>query len=70
MPVRVSKIAMAVVCTNVTSTARSPKPVVLVDTMSASPRESGLVQQLFDFMLTDQVPERIFGHKAYDSDSA
>jgi transposase len=41
---------------------------VAVDTMSASPHESTLVQQLFDFMLTEETPERIIGDKAYDSD--
>lgn len=41
---------------------------VSVDTMSASPHECTLVQRLFDFMLTTEVPERIIGDKAYDSD--
>jgi|LakMenE01Jun11ns_1017448.scaffolds.fasta_scaffold9680439_1 transposase len=41
---------------------------VAVDTMSASPHESTLVQHLFDFMLTKETPERIIGDKAYDSD--
>lgn len=41
---------------------------VAVDTMSASPHESTLVQSLFDFMLTEQTPPRIIGDKAYDSD--
>ena len=41
---------------------------VAVDTMSASPHESTLVQHLFDFMLTEGTPERIIGDKAYDSD--
>jgi transposase len=41
---------------------------VAVDTMSASPHESQLVQHLFDFMLTEETPERIIGDKAYDSD--
>ena len=41
---------------------------VAVDTMSASPHESTLVQGLFDFMLTEQTPERLIGDKAYDSD--
>lgn len=40
---------------------------VAVDTMSASPHECKLVQGLFDFMLTEQMPERIIGDKAYDS---
>lgn len=42
---------------------------VAVDTMSASPHESQLVQHLFDFMLTEETPERIIGDKAYDSDA-
>jgi transposase len=41
---------------------------VAVDTCSASPHESQLVQRLFDFMLTQENPERIIGDKAYDSD--
>lgn len=41
---------------------------VSVETASASPHESQLVQQLFDFMLTESPPERIIGDKAYDSD--
>lgn len=41
---------------------------VAVDTTSASPHESRLVQGLLDFMLTDELPERIIGDKAYDSD--
>lgn len=41
---------------------------VAVDTASASPHESRLVQQLFDFMLAEDPPERIIGDKAYDSD--
>ena len=36
--------------------------------MSASPHECTLVQGLFDFMLTEQMPERLIGDKAYDSD--
>jgi transposase len=40
-----------------------------VETASASPHESRLVQQLFDFMLPYEQPERIIGDKAYDSDS-
>lgn len=42
---------------------------VAVHTTSASPHESKLVQQLFDFMLTAQMPERVIGDKAYDSDA-
>jgi len=41
---------------------------VAVDTTSASPHESRLVQRLFDFMLTAQTPERVIGDKAYDCD--
>jgi transposase len=41
---------------------------IAVDTCSASPHESKLVQHLFDFMMTRQVPERLIGDKAYDSD--
>ena len=39
---------------------------VAVDTCSASPHESQLVQRLFDFMLTKETPKRIIGDKAYD----
>ena len=41
---------------------------VAVDTCSATPHESKLVQGLFDFMLTLDPPQRIIGDKAYDSD--
>ena len=41
---------------------------VAVDTTSASPHESRLVQELFDFMLTRQWPARVIGDRAYDSD--
>jgi transposase len=41
---------------------------VAVDTASASPHESQLVQRLFDFMLTLETPPRVIGDKAYDSD--
>ncbi len=41
---------------------------VAVDTTSASRHESQLVQRLFDFMLTAEVPPRVIGDKAYDSD--
>lgn len=41
---------------------------VAVETMSASPHESRLVQPLFDFMLSTELPERIIGDRAYDSD--
>lgn len=42
---------------------------VLVETASANRAESHLVQQLFDFMLPAETPERIVGDKAYDSDA-
>jgi transposase len=41
---------------------------VAVDTASASPHESQLVQRLFEFMLTVETPPRVIGDKAYDSD--
>ena len=41
---------------------------VAVDTASASPHESRLVQQLFDWVLTEQTPQRVIGDRAYDSD--
>jgi len=41
---------------------------IAIDTTSASPHESRLVQRLFDFMLTEQTPERVIGDKAYDCD--
>lgn len=41
---------------------------VSVETMSATPHESKLVQGLFDFMLTRETPQRVIGDKAYDSD--
>ena len=41
---------------------------VAADTSSASPHESRLVQRLFDFMLTEQPPERVIGDKAYAGD--
>jgi transposase len=42
---------------------------VAVDTCSASPHESQLVQRLFDFMLSSVTPDRLVGDKAYDSDA-
>jgi transposase len=42
---------------------------VAVNTCSATPHESKLVQQLFDFMLTSVTPDRLIGDKAYDSDA-
>ncbi|MCW1885442.1 IS5 family transposase [Luteolibacter flavescens] len=41
---------------------------VAVNTGSASPHESKLVEPLFDFMVTVDFPERLVGDKAYDSD--
>ena len=41
---------------------------VAVDTGSASPHESQLVQHLFAFMLTVETPPRVIGDKAYDND--
>jgi len=35
---------------------------------SASFSESKLVQRLFDFVITDELPKRVIGDKAYDSD--
>lgn len=35
---------------------------------SASPHESTLAQGLFDFMVAEQLPEKVIGDKAYDSD--
>lgn len=42
---------------------------IAIDTHPANPHESTLVQGLFDFMLGDQVPQRLIGDKAYDSDA-
>jgi transposase len=42
---------------------------VAIDTASASPHETRLVQRLFEFMLTEETPERIIGDRAYDSDA-
>lgn len=41
---------------------------VAVSTGSASPHESKLVQELFEFMLSDEYPQRLIGDRAYDSD--
>ena len=38
-------------------------------TAAAGPHESHSVQELFDFMITSQKPERLIGDKAYDSDA-
>jgi transposase len=42
---------------------------VAIDTAPANRAENRLVQQLFDFMLPSQIPERVIGDKAYDSDA-
>lgn len=39
-----------------------------VRTAPANPHESGLIQELFGFMLSAEAPERIVGDKAYNSD--
>ena len=39
-----------------------------VDTTSASPHESQLIQHVFNFMLTTETPLRVIGDKAYDRD--
>jgi transposase len=41
---------------------------VAIDTAPAGPHESKLVQRLFDFMLTKEMPPRVIGDKAYDCD--
>ena len=41
---------------------------VAIDTASAHIHESQLVQQLFDFMLTEFMPPRVIGDKAYGSE--
>ena len=41
---------------------------IAVNTGSASPHESRLVEPLFDFMVTVDFPDRLIGDKAYDSD--
>jgi transposase len=42
---------------------------VAIDTAPAGTHESRLVQRLFDFMLTEELPQRVIGDKAYDSDA-
>lgn len=42
---------------------------VAVDTAPANPHESKPVQQLFDFMLPAELPQRVIGDKAYDHDA-
>jgi transposase len=41
---------------------------VAVDTAPANSHESTLVQQLFTFVLTEEIPGKVIGDKAYDSD--
>ena len=41
---------------------------VAVDTAPANKSENTLVQQLFTFILTDSIPTKVIGDKAYDSD--
>jgi transposase len=41
---------------------------VAVDTAPANSHESTLVQQLFTFVLTEEIPDKVIGDKAYDSD--
>jgi transposase len=41
---------------------------VAVSSGSASPHESTLAQELFDFMIIDELPRKVIGDKAYDSD--
>ena len=41
---------------------------IAVNTGSASPHESTLVEPLFDFMISVDFPEKLIGDKAYDSD--
>lgn len=40
-----------------------------VSTAPANPHESRLIQELFGFMLSSEIPERVIGDKAYDSDA-
>lgn len=42
---------------------------VAIDTAPANRHESQLVQQMFEFMLPAEMPARIIGDKAYDSDA-
>jgi transposase len=41
---------------------------VAVSTGSAGPHESTMVQELFTFMLSQEMPERVIGDRAYDND--
>jgi transposase len=60
-----------------TKAGKGVKIMIMVDAVglpvaacatSAGPHESTLVQELFNFMLSSQMPERLIGDKAYDSD--
>jgi transposase len=60
-----------------TKAGKGVKIMIMVDakglpvaacTSDAAPHESRLVQRLFDFMITEQMPEHLIGDKAYDSD--
>jgi len=46
----------------------APGLPIAVNTGSASPHESTLVEPLFDFMISVDFPEKLIGDKAYDSD--
>ena len=61
-----------------TKVGKGVKLMIMVDakglpvaacTSAAGPHESRSVQELFDFMITTQKPERLIGNKAYDSDA-
>ncbi|MDD5200163.1 MAG: IS5 family transposase [Terrimicrobiaceae bacterium] len=60
-----------------TKVGKGVKIMILVDAKglplavsagSARPHESGLIQELFGFMLSTAPPQRVIGDKAYDSD--
>ena len=60
-----------------TKAGKGVKIMIMVDaqglpmaayTTNASVHESGLVQELFSFMVTQEGPQRLIGDKAYDSD--
>lgn len=42
---------------------------VAVSTAPANPHESSLIHELFGFMLSSELPERVIGDNAYDSDA-
>lgn len=42
---------------------------ISIETTSATPHASQLVQQLISFMVTEKQPERVIGDKAYDRDA-